>query len=228
MADLWHQERIFLTVKAYPSISKKHHEACCMAGITAKGDWIRLYPVFFRDLEDEQKFNKYTWIEASVKKSNDFREESYYVDPASIRVVENVPTDGQWSRRNAIILPKLAPAAAVFAPARELGRNTLTLIKPSELVGLEIDQTPDEDFERQVQNMNDLQQQLSLIPTKKIRPLELVPYSFRYDFIDDNGDRHKLKIVDWEIYQLYRNCRHRSDWEELIRQKFHYRTEKMC
>lgn len=79
MIDPWRTEQIFLTVKAYPSISKKHQEASCMAGITAQGEWIRLYPVPFRDLADEQKFRKYSWIEAKIRKSKDFRKESYYI-----------------------------------------------------------------------------------------------------------------------------------------------------
>jgi hypothetical protein len=44
-------------VKAYPALSTKYGEVSCIAGveITANGPrWIRLYPVPFRSLEDDQ------------------------------------------------------------------------------------------------------------------------------------------------------------------------------
>ena len=41
--------------------------------------------------------------------------------------------------------------------------------------------------------------------------------------MDESGKTHKMKIVDWEIYQLYRNVQNRPNWEDLVRQK--YETE---
>ena len=224
MIDPWRVERIFLTVKAYPSISKKHGEASCMAGITTQGHWIRLYPVPFRDLSDEQKFPKYSWIEARIRKSTrDFRVESHGVDADSITPLETIPTSNNWSRRNAIVLPKVASAEWVFRDDRDPSQDSLALIKPTQIIGLEIDKTPDEEFHKQIANLNTLQQQVSLFDIPALKPLELVPYSFRYTFIDDAGRSHKLKIVDWEIYQLYRNVQHRDNWEDLVRHK--YETE---
>lgn len=86
MANQWRTERIFLTVKAYPAISKTKGESCCMAGVTAAGEWIRLFPVPFRYLADDQKFRKYTWIEGHVKRSSDPREASHYIDPTPSRL----------------------------------------------------------------------------------------------------------------------------------------------
>jgi hypothetical protein len=40
--------------------------------------------------------------------------------------------------------------------------------------------------------------------------LEKIPYQFGYEFIDQEGDKHRYTISDWEILQLYRNCRDRS------------------
>lgn len=88
------------------------------------------------------------------------------------------------------------------------------------MLDLEIDKTPDEDFQRQVLNLQTVQMQESMFQDPDLRPLELIPYNFRYNFVDDVGKRHKLKIVDWEIYQLYRNCRGKANWEDLVRQKY--------
>jgi hypothetical protein len=53
------KERILITVKTYPTISKTHGELVCTAGIREDGSWIRLYPVPFRRMEDYKKFEKY-------------------------------------------------------------------------------------------------------------------------------------------------------------------------
>lgn len=49
-----------------------------MAGIQEDGSWIRLYPIPFRMLEEEKKYEKFSWIEIDVERnSGDFRPESY-------------------------------------------------------------------------------------------------------------------------------------------------------
>ena len=53
------KERILITVKTYPTISKTHGELVCTAGIREDGSWVRLYPVPFRRMEDYKKFEKY-------------------------------------------------------------------------------------------------------------------------------------------------------------------------
>lgn len=216
----WRVEQIFLTVKAYPTISRTHHEACCMAGITRAGQWIRLYPVPFRELEADQQFSKYTWIEAKVQKSKDFRTESHIVDSASIKKLETLGTKNGWLERNKLLLPLVLPAAQVFRDDRDLKKNSLGLIEVTKVLDLEIEEVRDEDYKKQLSNLNRVQSQLSLLPAKDLTPLEVIPFSFRYRFLDDAGVERNLKVVDWEIYQLHRNVKHKKDWRKLIEQKY--------
>jgi hypothetical protein len=49
-------------VKAYPVLSRSYGEVSCIAGIQLNApalQWVRLYPVPFRALEDSQQFAKY-------------------------------------------------------------------------------------------------------------------------------------------------------------------------
>ncbi|MBP9581870.1 MAG: hypothetical protein KBE38_06915, partial [Ignavibacterium sp.] len=70
--------KILITVKAYPAISKKYNETVCTAGITEEGRWIRIYPIPFRQLDYNNQFRKYEWIELDLEKNpSDFRPESY-------------------------------------------------------------------------------------------------------------------------------------------------------
>ncbi len=49
------EERILVLCKTYPSPSAKYSETSCVAGITEPGNLIRLYPVPFRLVNDEQQ-----------------------------------------------------------------------------------------------------------------------------------------------------------------------------
>ena len=133
--------------------------------------------------------------------------------------IEEIPSK-QWGRRNSIIFPHIRSAAEVYRPNRDLNESTLAIIKPKEIINFEIDETPDEDFKKQVANLQALQSQLGLFESRDNRPLDLIPYSFRYEYIDDAGARHRQKVVDWETYQLYRNCSNRENWKELMFQRY--------
>ncbi len=50
--------RVLITVKTYPIPSSKYDELVCTAGVTETGDFVRLYPINFRDLPYYQKFKK--------------------------------------------------------------------------------------------------------------------------------------------------------------------------
>lgn len=50
--------KILITVKTYPIPSTKYDELVCTAGVTEEGEFIRLYPINFRDLPYDQQFKK--------------------------------------------------------------------------------------------------------------------------------------------------------------------------
>lgn len=62
-------ERVLITVKTYPTLSKKYGETVCTAGVRADGTWIRIYPVPFRRLEAEEQYRKFDWIETDFIKN---------------------------------------------------------------------------------------------------------------------------------------------------------------
>jgi hypothetical protein len=52
-------EKILITVKTYPTLSRKHGELVCTAGLRINGTWMRIYPVPFRRLDRDVVFEKY-------------------------------------------------------------------------------------------------------------------------------------------------------------------------
>lgn len=61
------RERILVTAKTYPTLSKKYGELVCTAGVREDGSWVRLYPVPFRRLDEKDRYTKYDWIETSTR-----------------------------------------------------------------------------------------------------------------------------------------------------------------
>ena len=63
------RERILITVKTYPTLSRKYGETVCTAGVREDGSWVRVYPVPFRRLEEAEQYRKFDWLECDLIKS---------------------------------------------------------------------------------------------------------------------------------------------------------------
>lgn len=75
-------------VKAAPQVGHRHGETVCCAGIDLEGNWLRLYPISFRTLEDGQKFRRWDRIRFRWRRpTDDMRSESRRVDQGSLQIV---------------------------------------------------------------------------------------------------------------------------------------------
>src|SRR4030065_2803535 len=119
--------KILITVKAYPNPSKKYIETVCVAGIDSeKYEWLRLYPIRFRDLEEDKKFKKYNIIEINVfKPSDDNRPESYKVDSDSIKIIDYIKTEDKWIKRKSIVLPTVSNSMCEIINQNKENRKSL-------------------------------------------------------------------------------------------------------
>lgn len=71
-----------ITVKTYPNPSETYGETVCVAGVRLdRGDreWVRLYPVKFRNADFDSQFKKYDVIRVNgtYHQANDNRPESF-------------------------------------------------------------------------------------------------------------------------------------------------------
>jgi len=111
-ADKKEKLKVLITVKTYPIPSAKYDELVCTAGVTETGDFIRLYPINFRDLPFSQQYEKYQWIEVDAQKhrGRDARRESYRPDCDSIQKLgEPIRSNpGNWAERARYALAKKA------------------------------------------------------------------------------------------------------------------------
>src|SRR5262249_55741035 len=127
--------------KTRPELSRANKETVCTGGVFADSrDFVRLYPIPLRYLDDERTFKKYQWIEARVRKAiRDPRPESYNIRCDDIRVGETIPTvKGDWGRRAEWIVE---PPGHVFRSvealqaAREARGTSIGMIQPHEVKG---------------------------------------------------------------------------------------------
>ena len=86
------KERILVTVKTYPTLSKKYGETVCTAGVREHGTWVRIYPVPFCRLEESERYRKYDWLECRlVRRTADPRPESFSPpDPGQLTRVGHI------------------------------------------------------------------------------------------------------------------------------------------
>lgn len=185
-------DECFVIVKAAPRASQTHGETVCIAAVNRSGDWVRLYPVSFRDLADAQRFGRWDHLRFRWRRprtASDARTESRRVDTSSIVIVGQLPT----SQRNAL-LNRIAVRS--LKKERAEGRS-LALLRP-EIIGFRAVRRTAEDMEKQRSTYAAIEAQAGLFEAiGKAIPRDPCPYSFLYRYRDDDGD-HEGTCQDWE------------------------------
>ena len=227
------RKRVYILVKTYPTISEKYAELVCTAGILEDGSWIRLYPMPFRLLNDEQKYPKYVWIDAEVEKHTaDTRPESYRPNLQNL-IVHPKEKKVDWDERRKIILD----TQKVYTNKRELldkkksDNVSLAVFKPTKILDLVIEQDNRNWDSEKLASLHSQSQQLNFFQTPEEIEAEFkivpkVPYKFSYKFEDDESAASTLMITDWEIGMLYFHCLERANGNEnvaiaKVRQKYY-------
>lgn len=228
--------RVLITVKAAPNPSEKSGETVCVAGVALRGGdvderWVRLYPINYRFLEQDQRFKKYDIVELdAVPASGDPRVESWKPDMSTMKVVDHLDP---WKRRRAYLDPLVEDSMCALnqdnRPGVPTGRS-LALIRPRGVKSLVIKPHPgwSEDQERKIVRYTD---QLSLLGNEDRTPLEAPRMRgwYLYTCWAAGCAGHRQGILDWEFVALQRQpaLRRASD-EELRRALSGKFLDMMC
>lgn len=183
-----------VVVKAAPQISQRHGETVCCAGVDLQGNWLRIYPVAFRTLDEGQKFSRWDRIRFNWRQANDDpRTESRRIDQQSLQIVGELrPSERERFLATAIVTGLDA--------VRQAGKS-LALLRP---------QSPEFSYERKSdaeiasdrQRYEKLHKQKDLFNSKSIIPYEPCPFAFKYRYETDDGLREGT-CQDWEIEATY-------------------------
>jgi hypothetical protein len=200
------RRKILIATKTYPSISTKYRETVCTAGVLLNDadkpiQWVRIYPIRFRQLDFDKRYPRWSVISAKIERNDkDSRSESYRIDDSSIEIVKQIDSKNNWAHRKELVLPLQSKSIKeIIAQGKSLG-----LIKPQNITKYYYKDTEREWNPKQqaIIDQNDLFE-----PNVE---LEKIPYNFGYEFFDEDGEKHKYTISDWEIKELYRKCRDKS------------------
>lgn len=218
--------RFLMLVKTYPSPSTKYGETVCCAGIDAETrDWIRMYPVNFRSLEQYAKFKKWQFIDAAWSPSpSDGRPESRKVHQDTIRSGEVLPAGSRWPARMRWLEPLIDASLESLKTEQRRTNKSLGAMRPKRIKRFIVRKAEGWDAEAK-----DELQQLSLQWTDSPEPrghLEQLPYDFLYEFECDDAScsgTHQMEIFDWELGQAFRNFRRKygpKAWVAKLREKY--------
>jgi hypothetical protein len=229
------KERVLITVKTYPTLSRKYGETVCTAGVRADGSWLRIYPVPFRRLDEKEQYKKFDWIETDfIRGRSDPRPETCHpADLSKMLPVGHMGTEDNWRERRELLLNKakihdrLEP---LMVGAKE-NRLSLAVFKPSKIRGFIWEDDDREWNESKVAQMREQTKQTQMFAEDAWREtfklIPKLPYAFSYQIEDAVGRKSTMQVLDWECGQLYWNClrRHREEAIALEKVKTKYLDE---
>lgn len=218
------RERILITVKTYPTLSKKYGETVCTAGLREDGSWVRLYPVPFRRLEETEQYKKFDWVELRlVRNTADPRPESHRPhDPKTMPVVDHIGTEDFWRERRRLVLENATVHDRLDPLLKGAKDNALSLatFKPSRIHDFIWEECERDWDEAKVAVMRHKAAQGELFKEDAWRQtfslMPKLPYNFSYKFEDADGRKSTLQVLDWEVGQLFWNCMKSSGNNEQV------------
>lgn len=221
--ERWINKKVLVTVRTYPTPARQSIEVSCTAGITEDGQWIRLYPIPYRFLDQDKRFRKYQYIEVSVAKAeSDPRPESFKADIDSIHILSQpIKTVNKWEYRKAILNPLKSPSLCFLQSQRDKNKEpTLGFFKPKTISSLQIERVTAQWNEGELARLR----QYPLFGNAPTTQLEKIPHVFYYNFTCDepNCNGHKLSCTDWEMGAAYRawSNKYGPNWERKFRDRF--------
>jgi len=220
------KERVLITVKTYPTLSKKYGETVCTAGIRPDGTWVRMYPVPFRRLDEKERYKKFDWLDVRLARNKaDPRPETFRpVDETELRPVAQMGTGKRrdWAERRALLLKtaRVYDRLDMLIAGAKKNEISLAVFKPTKIANfIHEDETREWD-EKKLEEMRRHTSQSELFSDNSWREtfkvIPKMPYSFSYRFEDATGTKSELQILDWEIGALYWNCLRDAEGDEAV------------
>lgn len=177
-----------IIVKAAPQLGDKHGETVCTAGITRDGQWVRLYPIAFRTLDQAQQFKRWDMVEYEWRKpKDDARPESRRVEHQTLRVTGNLPPAQRFGLVN--------PMEKVSLAAERAAGRSFAFIRPKNLTFF-VEKKPEAEFREEEQAFTLAASQDNLF-LKPLVPYKPCPFVFKYDYETADGKRTGT-CQDWE------------------------------
>jgi len=207
--------KVLVAVKASPEPSSTYGDTVCVAGIRldrSQPEWIRLYPIPYRQLADPNTFRKFVVIDVDINASpRDPRPESRRP------VLESIVPQGQpWGNRarGALLEPMVTTMCHLRAGLdADINGPSLGIVRPATVKRLAITNHPGWTGAQTRSIANFIGQPSLLNPDARLIPLEAPRFEARYEYTcEESGCKgHKQRILDWELVAYERRLKSQSD-----------------
>lgn len=188
------ESEAIVIVKAAPQVGQRHGETVCCAGIDLEGNWLRLYPISFRTLEEGQRFGRWDRIRFRWRRpKDDGRMESRRVNQASLQIVGKL----RKSERERVLSRLIVTG---LNEERRAGRSFALL--RAEFISFAVERKSDDELEKEARVFEEIRNQPDLFYAKHVIPYKPCPFKFKYRHKSDDGEREGT-CQDWEIEATY-------------------------
>lgn len=205
---------VLVIAKTYPNMSREYTELVCTAGLridTYPYQWIRLYPVPYRLLEQDSQYKKWQVIKVKiVKRTGDLRPESYQPKPNSIEPIgKAIPTTDGWRKRVEYLKGFMGQTTACQllqgAKDRKTDSQSLGLVHVRKIINVNL-QANNSFFTEKAKQKRETRI-ITLFGTefKTVLPS---PFTLKYKYYCDNPNckSHNQSLIDWEFGASGFNC----------------------
>jgi len=223
--------RLLITVKAAPNPSARYGETVCVGALSVdpgRRSWIRLYPIHFRDLDDDNRFRKYDIVIVDALPAiQDKRPESWRPIVGTVRAEHHLSTG---PARRGYLDPYVEDSMCrLIEQTREASdAPSIALIRARDISGLTITRHPGWTPEQQAK-INGYLSQLDILDDHHRAPLQAPRFtgSYRYRCADPRCRGHRQSLLDWEFVALQRRFGALTDAEAAshLRTKF---LDQLC
>jgi hypothetical protein len=213
----WETAQVLITVKTAPVPSTSLGDTVCVAGIRLTEDgpeWIRLYPIPFRYLENDLRFKKYQMITLPVKPSHkDLRAESYNPDRNKIEAGVILKP---WKARHSHVMPLAEDWTMCRLYRDTLNKRpapSLAAIRPRAITSLKISRHPGWTREEQAKLESHMNQG-TLFGNESDKKVLIAPRfrgTYWYYCMEKDCRGHKQGMLDWEFTEFQRHHVGQSD-----------------
>ncbi len=177
-----------IIVKAAPQLGEKHGETVCTAAITRERQWLRLYPIAFRTLEDGQQFKRWDIVRFKWRKPNDdSRVESRRVEHQTLTITGNLKDDQKFGLLDPMVIESL--------DAEYRAGRSFAFIRPT-IKEFIIEEKTSTEYEEERAKFELYAKQADLF-LKPILPYKPCPLRFKYRYSIADGERTGT-CQDWE------------------------------
>ena len=176
------------------------------------GNWLRLFPVSFRALENGKKFQRWDKVSFEWKMpSADQRPESRHIKSQTLEIIGSVKPAERLNFLNSHIVESLVEQRSE--------NRSLALIRP-EITNFKIIKKSQFNLRKEQERIDEYHKQDDFFISKPTVPKIACPYEFKYQYKTKDGNREGT-CQDWETEATFFNWRNLYGEAETLKRMNH-------